>query len=98
MAFIQHGGLPRIEERQEAFELMLPHGSVPSLTFTWVNFEFGMNFCLDETLETRECIGSPVDCDARGVNHQAISSLNADYVFILFIPLHKKYYIYSEQH
>ena len=34
----------------EAFELTLPQESVPYLCFTWTNFEFGRNFCLNETV------------------------------------------------
>ena len=50
MAFILRGWQPGIEERPEAFELMLPHGSVPKFSFTLVNFEFGRDFRLEETV------------------------------------------------
>ena len=46
IAFILRRWQPRIEERPEAIELMLPQGSVPWLNCTWGKFEFGRDFTL----------------------------------------------------
>ena len=50
MAFILRGWQHHTKERPETFEVIIPNGSESQLSFTWVNFEFGRHFRLEETV------------------------------------------------
>ena len=56
MTFIFCGRHPHIEERPMAFDLMPHHGSVPLLSYTWVNVEFGV-FAFRKAVWPVSCFG-----------------------------------------
>ena len=61
------------------------------------NNEMYIHLLTHKQLEINVCVLSTVATDALVLKHQAISTHDAEYIFIVLDQFHAKYYIYNEQ-